>query len=458
MARHESRTTRLQGLVVLGLLMMLFLTGCSSKNGSGSLALDARPTPLTAAEKAVLADNKSVIARQVPDHAHELVEEQMSFYLHGARKTIAIHSKRAENYLAYARGVFRFYGLPEELAYLAIVESGYNPKARSGAGAAGAWQFMPYTGLKYGLEQDKWQDERFDVYAATHAAAQYLKKLHGQFGDWPTAIAAYNAGEGKMSRACAAAREKTFFGVVRRNDKLDEKTRLRRETLQYVPRFVAVMIIMENLEKFGFEPIRPERATRMAKVSVRPGTNLKAMAKACGMSWSDFKDGNPHYLRDTSHAKRTTNAYVPESRVAQAVAFAKNPTRTPKTELAEAAPAKAASGKAAAGTYTVKPGDTLTRVAKNHNTSVQALLAANGIANANAVHVGQTLVIPGKTVAAANTGKPAAKSGKSTYQVQPNDNLWRISRKLNVSVAELQRWNNLKGQDIQVGQSLVVMR
>lgn len=445
--------------MVLGSLMMtfmmIFLTGCSSKNGSGSLALDAARAPLTATEKAVLADSKSVIARQVPDHAHELVEEQMSFYLHGARKTIAIHSKRAENYLAYAKGVFRFYGLPEELAYLAIVESGYNPKARSGAGAAGAWQFMPYTGLKYGLQQDKWQDERLDVYAATHAAAQYLKKLHGQFGDWPTAIAAYNAGEGKMSRACEAAREKTFFGVVRRNDKLDEKTRLRRETLQYVPRFVAVMVIMENLEKFGFEPIRPEGAARMAKVSVRPGTSLKAMARACGMSWSEFKERNPHYLRETSHARRSTNAYVPENRLAQAVAFAKNPVRASRTELAEAAPTRA---RTPSGTYTVRAGDTLTRVAKNHNVSVHALLAANGITNANAVHVGQTLVIPGKTVAAANTGKQSAKSGKSTYQVQPKDNLWQISRKLNVSVAELQRWNNLKGQDIRVGQRLVVMR
>ena len=477
LARHESRATRLWGLLVLGLLMMVFLTGCSSRNGSGSLALDAGPGPLTAAERAAFENSTSVIARQVPAHARGLVEEQMSFYLHGARKTIAIHSKRAENHLAYARGVFRSYGLPEELAYLAIVESGYNPKARSGAGAAGAWQFMPYTGLKYGLQQDRWYDERLDVYAATHAAAQYLKKLHGQFRDWPTAIAAYNAGEGKMGRACAAAREKTFFGVVRRNDQLDEKTRLRRETLQYVPRFVAVMIIMENLEAFGFEPIRPERATHMVRVELQPGTNLKAMARACNMSWAEFGDANPHFLSETSHAKRRTNAYVPQDRVARAVAFAKNPVRSTKTGLAGATLAQGSSAKgssanssraataatastAVRSTYIVKPGDTLTRVAKSHNTTVQALLAANGIANANAVHVGQTLVIPGKTVVAstASTATRAARAGKSTYQVQPNDNLWQISRKLNVSVAELQRWNNLKGQDIRVGQRLVVMR
>ena len=142
---------------------------------------------------------------------------------------------------------------PEDLAYLAIVESGYKPEAFSHAGAAGAWQFMPSTGKKYGLDQDKWTDERLDPYEATEAAASYLQKLYDDFGDWPTAIAAYNAGEGKMQRALEGSGSRNFFEVRERNETLPEKTRLREETKQYVPRFLAVTKIMRNLPQLGFE-------------------------------------------------------------------------------------------------------------------------------------------------------------------------------------------------------------
>ncbi|MDO5537727.1 MAG: lytic transglycosylase domain-containing protein, partial [Desulfovibrionaceae bacterium] len=286
---------------------------------------------LTDRERAILAQHQGVIARSVPDHAAPLVEQQASFFLHRGRKTIDIVSKRAEKYLVYAKGVFRSRGMPEELAYLAIVESGYNPKARSQAGAAGAWQFMPYTGMKFGLQQDSWEDERLDVYSATVAAAEYLKKLYGQFGDWPTAIAAYNAGEGKMGRACKAAGKRTFFGVLTRNESLDEKTRLREETRQYVPRFLAIAAIMENLEELGFAPINPDAAPQVSKVRLAPATSLKAMAGACDMSWNEFRDYNPHFLKDVTHSTHKTNAYVPERATARAVAFASNPVRASKT-------------------------------------------------------------------------------------------------------------------------------
>lgn len=464
MTRANLSSSTLFRVLLLCVLATALCTGCSSKQGgldaSGGLNLNVKGAPLTTSEKEALAQNKGKIARQVPSFADNVVEQQEKFYLRGGRKTMEVTSKRAEPYLAYAKSVFRSYNMPEELAYLAMVESGYNPKARSRAGAAGAWQFMPYTGMKFGLAQDKWHDERLDIYHATHAAAQYLKKLHDDFGDWPTAIAAYNAGEGKMSRACKAAGERTFFGVMQKNGRLGEETRLKAETLQYVPRFLAVTSIMENLPQLGFDPINPESADRVVRVRLNPRTNLKAMASACGMSWNEFKTYNPHFKKSVSHASQRTNAYVPEARGSMAMAYVRNPVQVSGTMLAAAeateTPRVRARVAGRAGTYTLRPGDTLTKVARRYNTSVQAILAANNLRDAHTIHVGQTLAIPGRTTAVAQAR--TSRGGVNTYQVQPKDNLWQISRKLNVSVDDLKRWNNLRGQDIHVGQRLVVMR
>ncbi len=417
---------------------------------------------LTDSERAILAQNRGRIARSVPASAEPLIEAQASFFLHRGRKTIEVTSRRAEPYLAYARGVFRSRGMPEELAYLAIVESGYNSRAVSRSGAAGAWQFMRFTGLKFGLSQDRHLDERRDIYRATEAAADYLMKLYSDFGDWPTAIAAYNAGEGKMARACKAAGERTFFGVVRRNDRLDEKTRLRDETLQYVPRFLAVTAIMENLEPLGFAPVRPEQnAAQVVKVNLRPNTDLCAMADACSMSWKEFQNENPHFLGKVSHPSRSTSAYVPSRAAARAVAYASNPVRASRAAVAQSGKStprtRTATASGGKGSYTLRAGDTLSSVARAHNTSVASLLAANRLTDPNAVRVGQVLTIPGGKSA---KGAPAGRGKTRTvaYSVQPQDNLWKISRKLKVSVDDLKSWNSLKSEQVHVGQTLVVLR
>ena len=416
--------------------------------------------PLSSAEQTALNSQKGVVAKQVPASAKPAVTEQYKYFLRNGRKTMQVFSKRSEKYLAYAKNVFRSKGLPEELAYLAIVESGYNPVAKSGAGAAGAWQFMKYTGMKYGLNQDDWQDERLDVYKATVAAADYLDKLHREFGDWPTAIAAYNAGEGKMERACAAAGENTFFGVCAKNDKLDAKTRLKAETTQYVPRFLAVSCIMDNLDSLGFEAIHPEKAPQMTAVKVKPATDLKAMASACSMNWNEFYRNNPHHVRTVSSPNAQTLVYVPEDSRSLAMAFARNPVTASADQLAQAsrhaAPAPAnRQGKArCTGTYCIAPGETLYQVAKKHGTTVDALMQANNISNPNALRAGDRI----KVATQASAGASAGKSGRRSYTVRPNDNLWQISKRMNVSVDDLKRWNKIDERSLHVGQTLVVSR
>lgn len=236
---------------------------------------------------------------------------QFKHFIHRARPTMARFSQRSQIYLAYARKVFRDKGLPEELAYLAIVESGYNSKAVSGAGATGAWQFMPYTGMKYGLHQDWWMDERLDPYKSTEAAADYLAKLYGEFNNWHLAIAAYNAGEGKIGRALGGTGAQDFTGLTARNHMLDDKAQLKEETKQYVPRFLAVCKIMRNLEPLGFAPVNADLPPPVTRVEVSPGTDLTAVAAVSGQSWSEFQEYNAAHKRHVSHAERFSYVYVP---------------------------------------------------------------------------------------------------------------------------------------------------
>lgn len=466
--------------------LISILNGCGSKQPSQVdsglhtyLVPDEKTTPLATNEKNILEQPTGKIINAIPPAAQSDVEKQYKYFLRRGRKTMDIFSQRAEKYLSYVKETFRHHGLPEELAYLAVVESGYNPTAHSRVGAAGAWQFMPYTGMKYGLNQNKWLDERLDIFKSTESAAVYLQKLYSQFGDWPTAIAAYNSGEGKMSRACAAANEQTFFAVCKKNDQLDEKTKLKEETRQYVPKFIAVTKIMENLDKLGFRPINPENFTSPAKVLVRPGTDLKAMANACKMSWNEFSEYNPHQLQTVSSTETATNVYVPGGQRELALAFVRRPVMAPATAFAQKGTSSLPRFKKEEQLplrYQLANGESLYSVAKRHGTTVDAILSANGFSSARQVRSGANIRIPVKrpsgmaddsrekglrtTKAASNVVVADASDslgrGQKSYQVHANDNLWQISRKLNVSVDDLCRWNNINGSNIQAGQTLVV--
>lgn len=465
--------------------LILVLSGCSAHRPAGPgyahrpapvEADTSEPVQLSAQERAVLEARDGSLVDFVPAANKSRVEREYSKYLHSRRGSMKTFSKRAEKYLAYTRNVFRRKGMPEELAYLAIVESGYNSGVTSKANAAGAWQFMSFTGMKYGLNQDGWIDERRDIYKATEAAANYLSFLYSRFGDWPTAIASYNAGEGKMSNALAAADARNYYELCTKNNKIDEKLRLRKETLDYVPRFMAITKIMNHLGQLGFSDIHPESAPVMARVAIPPSTNLQAMSKACNVPWTSFHESNLHHKKAVSSPYYGTNVYVPSQMQAVATTYARAPKIVMGNQLALAGKTPQAVVRPATGkSYRLGQGETVYSVARKTGTSVDSILAMNGLKSASQVRPGQSLRLPesrtkagapsyasaeGKGGKSGRTAGPAApvSVSNSKYQVQANDNLWRISRKFNVSVDDLKRWNNINEGNLKIGQSLIVCK
>lgn len=437
----------------------MVLAGCGARKSTspevampGVILPESGADPLTHTEMAAL-KSTGHIDKDVPDQAMSDVAVQYKYFLRKGRQTMCAFSKRSEQYLDYARQVFRSRGMPEELANLAIVESGYRPDAQSPAGAAGAWQFMPGTGTVYGLRQDWWTDERLDPYKATEAAADYLQKLHNDFGDWPTAIAAYNAGEGKMSRAKQGTGGRNFFEVRALNHTLDEKAQLREETKQYVPRFMAVTKIMRNLPQLGFEPIQPEKAPGVLRFTAQPGTDLTALSKACNLSWPEFASYNKHHKRRITCTDHTTFVYVPSRSQQQAQQFL---CTTQPASYAGWGPVKVASS-----------ADTWEKLSRRANVPVARLRAVNP--ETEKLKAGLTILAPrgvnmskgavaaldGKAARSAKAEKPAPRSkqkgaeaqnamagGKHTLQA--NETLYAVARKYNVSVAALQQHNGIE--------------
>lgn len=386
------------------------------------------------------------------------VEIFFKSYVHNYRNTVERFLVRSEMYMPFVEQVFRERGLPVELSCLAFVESGFNPNAVSRAGACGMWQFMPFTGKKYGLSQDRWLDERRDPYKATHAAADYLTKLHEFFdGDWHLAIAAYNAGEGKIGRALAGTDSKTFFEICDKNGMLDNKARLKEETQQYLPRFLAFVKIMRNLDTLGFQRPSPDKAPKLASVSIPAGVDLRRFAKEIKVDWEQFKGLNPAYLRSISPPHSKTTARVPEARAKEALAFLE------RKDIAIYAGWR---------DYQVKRGESLGQIAQRTGATTALLRQANG-RNNNSLRIGEYLMVPGSaraarstmakvapgqtpTIARAKDGRPL-KGSSGTYSVASGDTLYALALEWNTTVDDICLLNDIEpSASLRVGRKIYI--
>jgi membrane-bound lytic murein transglycosylase D len=220
------------------------------------------------------------------------LETHLRFFHTGIRDRFEQWLNRLSRYKPLVDKIFMEFDLPSDLVFLSLVESGFNPHAYSRARATGPWQFMKGTARLYGLRVDQYVDERRDPIKSTVAAARYLRDLYDLFGTWPLAMAAYNAGEGKVMRALQKAQAETFWDITRTKH-------LKRETKEYVPRFMAATMIAKNPDRYGFSH-EPTDVHEFEEVVVRRSVHLRTLADAAGIPFAELKQLNPELRRDVT--------------------------------------------------------------------------------------------------------------------------------------------------------------
>jgi membrane-bound lytic murein transglycosylase D len=332
-------------------------------------------------------------------------------------------------------------GLPEQLAWLPLVESGFKDRALSSARALGLWQFIPSTGYRYGLDRSDWVDERMDPEKSTAAAIAYLNALHSLFGDWMTALAAYNCGERNVLRQIQSQRVSYFDRFW------DLYQQLPRETRRYVPRFLATLEILDDPRKYGFDPLpAPYPALEWETVEIARATQLDAVDRALQLPTGTMLRLNPELRRNGTPPTAYT-LRVPAGAGPTLVASLDSlPKWSPPRETG--------------GTHRVRSGETLSQIAEKYRTSVRALMAVNKLKSANRLRVGQVLVLPGGAVAPA----PASTVSSATlspgaeveHRVRSGDNLWILAARYGTTVERIRTDNGLSGNMLQPGQVLVI--
>jgi membrane-bound lytic murein transglycosylase D len=333
------------------------------------------------------------------------------------------------------------------------VESGFQVHALSKARALGPWQFIPSTGYKYGLNRDSFIDERMNVEKSTQAAIAYLTDLHGLFGDWLTALAAYNCGEGRVLKVISRQQ------INYLDHFWDLYQMLPYETARYVPRFLATLHIVKNPKKFGMNLPDPH-AKPIAYETVKTHKSMKLFDIACqiGISTDTLVMLNPE-LRHQITPDRPYELKIPQG-LGQQYALVADQIKESKPPVPER------ERKTTVVKYKVKRGDTAASISKKFGTSSKALLAANGLKSESQVTEGKTLKIPVKQqdkktqVASGKKGKTkktaVAEPAVIKYTVKKGETLTQIAQRYNTSTSEIKKMNNLSGTQIKSGQVLKI--
>jgi membrane-bound lytic murein transglycosylase D len=383
------------------------------------------------------------VSWDLPVTRNERVEDWIGFLKGRNAEKTQLWLERSGRYAPMIQAELRRRGMPEDLLYLALIESGFSPRAYSRAAASGIWQFIAETGQRYGLTVNGEVDERRDPIKSTSAALDYLQDLYDRFGSWYLAAAAYNTGENRVDRIL---RERA--GGQRGADSLFWKIApyLPRETRDYVPLMLAAGHIAKQPDRYGFEPIRYQDPLAFDVAWVPGATDLALIARAAEVTEADLRDLNPHLVRDRTPAGRGWAVRLPKD--TRGTFAAQFPRLYQEIRFAQAAAAPAVTGR----THKVRRGETLGHLARRYGVSVAALRSANGDIDPRRVRAGQSLRIP--------SGAPervASAASRDTHTVRRGENLSVIATRYDVSVRELRNWNDMGSRSrIFVGQKLRV--
>ena len=444
----------------------------------------------------------------VPMAMTSRVSAYINYFTKRVPKTTQAWLNRSNKYMYIVQDIFVKEGLPTDLAVLAFTESGFNTHAVSHAGAAGMWQFIPSTGKLYGMQTNFWVDERRDFEKATYAAAKYLKDLYNRFGDWYLALAAYNAGPGKVARAVKKHKTKDFFTISK------SRYTLKLETRDYVPKFLAQLIIYKNYLKYNFTP-PADKPLLYSTIPVKSQTNIYWLARELGIDSKVLTELNPalklpitppgeYFVRvpygmenqaieaiAQTSAEKMAMYKVYEAKQGEKIAtiakknnstlsdikrlnglkydtiFASRPLFIPVEGVTDSEIDKEFSkvlSKMAPQYYRVKRGDTFIGIAHKHNMRLADLQRLNPNVRASRIYPGQSIVVSEGAVSAKrkkvytkNTpSKPMPIPSDGKYKVRNGDSLWSIAKKFGTTVDAIIAANNLQNTNIQAGKIIII--
>lgn len=406
-----------------------------------------------------VADRISCMESNVPLSYNKIVKSFIDYFSVRDREYTKLMMQRINLYFPIFEYYLEKHGLPDELKYLSIIESGLNPTARSRVGAAGLWQFMPSTGRLFKLYQDYYIDERLDPYKSTEAACIYLKSLYNRFKDWELVLASYNAGPGKVRRAIRRSGYKRNFWEI--------YNYLPRETRSYLPQFTAIIYVLNHQEDhnlkvdYVFYPIRSDT------IQVSHYVDLKTFAQQIDVCIEDIKALNPALRRGVVPPNaREYPLRIPIDKMPHLLAHRKeildSASINGKDELAKLAATQPGStyGRQKVR-HRIRSGEVLGTIAERYGVRVSDLRKWNNI-RGNLIRSGQVLnvwVRPGlqQSVASRGTTTPRNIPASKTHLVQPGDTLWEISLKYKgLTIEKIKQLNNLSTNKIKPGQTLII--
>ncbi len=381
----------------------------------------------------------------IPMVVNEDVVRWMKYFTTTGRKWYTKWLARSGRYWPMMHEKLEAAGLPRDMVFLSMIESGYATHAYSSAAAVGLWQFIASTGKGYDLRIDWWVDERRDPEMATDAAIEYLAHLHKRYGHWYLAWAAYNAGPTRVSRGIRNHGTKDFWELKR-------KKSFRAETDNYVPKMLAAAIIGKHPERYGFTKVVKQDPMSHDTVTVPANVGIDVLAKCAGISVDEFRTYNPHLRRwalPPSPARQTVHVPTGNTR-----SFLAALDKIPQTQRLTHRRHKVASG------------ETLGSIASKYGVSVHSIQSINKISNPNRISVGHDLVIPvsgqsssARSLAAVSgSGQtPQKKSTPSSHTIRSGETLSGIASKYGVRLSDLKRWNGVQNADrIRPGQKLTL--
>ena len=396
---------------------------------------------------------QSLASPDLPVRYDERVVRYLQFYKDNpsGRAIARTWAKKVGRFGTAIRAELTRAGLPRDLLWLSVIESGHNPTIASPAGAAGLWQFMPDAARSYGLTVDRWVDERLDPERATQAAIRYLSDLYRRFGTWDLAMAAYNMGYGGLSRSVRKYSTNSFWELSRYEAGIPWETTL------YVPKILATAVVMNNRRAFGLESVTEDAPERFDVVTVGPSIPLSEIARVIGKSAAELEELNPQYL-----AGRTPPAAPGAARATYRV-------RVPEGSSKAWSPARVAADDGLEP-YVVKAGETVERIARARGTSERELRERNRVGSSEVLQAGTVLLVPRRVswqepdpttepelvvVPARSLDYPGKK--RVFYRVVTGDTTAGVATAFRVTPQELADWNTLdENARLEPGMSLQV--